>query len=131
MLSFRSNHSSETMEFESKCSLIKVTRNKPTQTQQAFGFNLQHRTTLNKPSPNIFFLNALLFQSTSDSEMSSSKMPKGLDLEISHHPLTMKHVVNLIIAMERLKAIGSESALSSEFRDEDLLNILLESAVEG
>ena len=58
-------------------------------------------------------------------------MPKGLDLEISHHPLTMKRVANLIIAMERIKATTSESVLSTEFRDENLLSILLDSIVEG
>nr|ACQ99510.1 interleukin-1 beta [Latris lineata] len=62
------------------------------------------------------------------SEMWSPKMPKGLDLEITHHPLTMRRVVNLIVAMERLK--GSESALSTELRDENLLNFMLESIVE-
>ncbi|XP_071383747.1 interleukin-1 beta-like [Centroberyx affinis] len=64
------------------------------------------------------------------SETWSSKMPEGLALEISHHPLTMKRVANLIIAMERLKGGWSESLLSSEFRDENLLSIMLESAVE-
>ncbi|XP_053181449.1 interleukin-1 beta-like [Scomber japonicus] len=64
------------------------------------------------------------------SEMWSTKMPKGLDLEISHHPLTMKRVANLIIAMERLKDNVSESVLSTEFRDEHLLDIMFESIVE-
>uniref|UniRef100_A0A3B4VAD3 Interleukin-1 n=1 Tax=Seriola dumerili TaxID=41447 RepID=A0A3B4VAD3_SERDU len=64
------------------------------------------------------------------SEMWSSKMPKGLDLEISHHPMTMRRVANLIIAMERLKAGTSESVLSTEFRDENLLNIMMENIVE-
>lgn len=65
------------------------------------------------------------------SEMWSPKMPKGLELEITHHPMTMKRVVNLIIAMERLKDSRSESLLSTEFRDESLLNIMLDSIVEG
>uniref|UniRef100_A0A3B4WR00 Interleukin-1 beta n=1 Tax=Seriola lalandi dorsalis TaxID=1841481 RepID=A0A3B4WR00_SERLL len=65
------------------------------------------------------------------SEMWSSKMPKGLDLEISHHPMTMRRVANLIIAMERLKAGTSESVLSTEFRDENLLNIMMENMVEA
>lgn len=60
----------------------------------------------------------------------SPKMPTGLELEITHHPMTMKRVVNLIIAMERLKSSGSESLLSTEFRDENLLDIMLESIVE-
>ncbi len=65
------------------------------------------------------------------SGMWSPKMPEGLGLEITHHPLTMRHVVNLIIALERLKGSRSESALSTEIRDEQLLNIMLESVVEG
>lgn len=65
------------------------------------------------------------------SEMQSPKMPKGLDLEITHHPLTMRRVVNLIVAMERLKGTRSESVLSTEFKDEQLLNIMMESIVEG
>ncbi|CAL8248481.1 unnamed protein product [Merluccius merluccius] len=57
-------------------------------------------------------------------------MPQGMALEIVHHPLTMRQVVNLVIAMDRLKTCQSEMVMSSEFRDEDLLNILLESAVD-
>ncbi|XP_041644440.1 interleukin-1 beta-like [Cheilinus undulatus] len=60
----------------------------------------------------------------------TSKMPKGMNLEISHHHPTMKCVANLIIAMERLKEGASELMLSTEFRDENLLNIMLESIVE-
>ncbi|KAM8760742.1 interleukin-1 beta-like [Acanthopagrus schlegelii] len=63
-------------------------------------------------------------------EMWSPKMPEGLDLEIAHHPLTMKRVVNLIIAMDRLKGKVSESPRGTEFTDDNLLNMLLESAVE-
>ncbi|XP_029915995.1 interleukin-1 beta-like [Myripristis murdjan] len=64
------------------------------------------------------------------SEESSSKMPEGVDMEISCHPLTMKHVVNLVIAMERFKGSKLESALSSEFDDENFLNVMLDSIVE-
>lgn len=64
-------------------------------------------------------------------EMWSSKMPEGLGLEIAHHPITMKSVVNLVIAMERLKGNVLDSPRGTEFTDENLLNILLESAVEG
>nr|AAV65041.1 interleukin-1 beta [Siniperca chuatsi] len=62
------------------------------------------------------------------SEMWSLKMPKGLDLEITHHPLTMRSVVNLVIAMERLK--GSGSVRSTKCTDENLLNFMMESIVE-
>uniref|UniRef100_A0A3Q0SH08 Interleukin-1 n=1 Tax=Amphilophus citrinellus TaxID=61819 RepID=A0A3Q0SH08_AMPCI len=55
---------------------------------------------------------------------------KGLDLEVSRHPLTMKCVANLIIAMERIKASISEPVLSTDFQDEHLLSIMLESIVE-
>lgn len=51
------------------------------------------------------------------------KMPKGLDLEFTHHPLTMRRVVNLIVAIERFK--GSRCIDS-----ENLLNFMLESLVE-
>ncbi|KAL6114849.1 il1b [Pungitius sinensis] len=60
----------------------------------------------------------------------SPKMPKGLDFEISHHPLSMKQVANLIVAMERFKGCSSETPISSEFRDEDMLNIMLDCLVE-
>ncbi|XP_074494942.1 interleukin-1 beta-like [Sebastes fasciatus] len=64
------------------------------------------------------------------SEMWSPKMPEGLDFEISYHPLTMKRVVNLIFAMERFKGGRSETVQGTGFRDEDLLNIMLENLVE-
>lgn len=54
----------------------------------------------------------------------SPKMPQGLDLEISRHPLTMRQVVNLVIAMERFKTS------LSDFRDENLLSVMLESIME-
>lgn len=59
----------------------------------------------------------------------SPTMPEGLAFEVSHHPLTMKQVVNLIVTMERFK--GHEAPVSTEFRDEDLLNMMLDSFMEG
>lgn len=56
----------------------------------------------------------------------SMKMSEGLDMEIIHHPPKMRSVVNLIIAMERLKAAGM-----FEFRDEELLSFMRESIIEG
>lgn len=55
----------------------------------------------------------------------SLKMSKNLDMEIIHHPPKMRSVVNLIIAMERMKAS------MFEYRDEELLSFMLESIVEG
>lgn len=62
-----------------------------------------------------------------------SKMPEGVDLEISHHPLTLKSVVNLVVALERLKGSSgrSETLLSTEFRDENLLSMMMDTIVEG
>ncbi|KAM6954515.1 interleukin-1 beta [Aplochiton taeniatus] len=64
-----------------------------------------------------------------DSELWSAGLPQGLNMEVSHHPITMRSIVNLVIAMERFKT-DAKVTLSSEFRDEDLLSIMLESAVE-
>ncbi|TNN54615.1 Interleukin-1 beta [Liparis tanakae] len=58
----------------------------------------------------------------------SPTMPEGLAFEVSHHPLTLKKVVNLIVAMERLK--GREAPVSTEFGDEDLLSMMLDSFIE-
>ncbi|XP_030000503.1 interleukin-1 beta-like [Sphaeramia orbicularis] len=60
----------------------------------------------------------------------SPKLPKGIDLEISQHPLKMRSVVNLVIAIERLKQSASESVLDTDFKDENLLSIMLDSIVE-
>ncbi|XP_029499891.1 interleukin-1 beta-like [Oncorhynchus nerka] len=73
-----------------------------------------------------FESNCSLMKNTSASVAWSSKLPQGLDVEISHHPITLRCVANLIIAMERLNG-GKGFPLRG---DEDLLNFLLESAVE-
>ncbi|XP_034026706.1 interleukin-1 beta-like [Thalassophryne amazonica] len=62
--------------------------------------------------------------------MQSLKMPQGLGLQISHHPLTMKQVASLIIAVERLKVGQPETVLSSEFRDEHLLDLMIDHFIE-
>ncbi|KAF6727491.1 Interleukin-1 beta [Oryzias melastigma] len=67
----------------------------------------------------------------SKSDMYRMKMSHGLHLEISHHPLTMRSVVNLIIAIDRLKAGRMEEVIGTDFRDENLLNVMLESILEG
>ncbi|XP_015253101.1 PREDICTED: interleukin-1 beta-like [Cyprinodon variegatus] len=63
-------------------------------------------------------------------QLLTKKMPKGVDLEISQQPPSMRSVANLIIAMERLKAGMSEKIMSTDFSDEHLLSIMLESVVE-
>lgn len=83
----------------------------------------------------VSFDRTFLFQEKMESQMKPkmSHLPEGLELEISNHPLTMKSVANLIIALDRLKGSSSSSAslLSTEFRDENLLNIMFDSIVEG
>lgn len=64
------------------------------------------------------------------SQMWTKKMAKGLDLEVSHEVPSMRCVAKLIITMERLKAGVSEMVLSTDYTDENLLNIMLESVVE-
>ena len=56
-------------------------------------------------------------------------MPHGVGLEISHHPLSMRRVADLIIALDRLR--DHQRTMSPGFRDEDLLSMMLESVVEG
>ncbi|CAL9708064.1 unnamed protein product [Knipowitschia caucasica] len=67
-----------------------------------------------------------------ESEMmcNASHLPSPVTLEISHHPLTMRRMVNLVIAMERIKSSVAQSFLSPDFRDQDFLSIMLESLVE-
>lgn len=55
----------------------------------------------------------------------SLKMSENLDMEIIQHPPKMRSVVNLIIALERMRA-GT-----FECRDEELPSFVLESIVEG
>ncbi|MEQ2283684.1 hypothetical protein AMECASPLE_014099 [Ameca splendens] len=64
------------------------------------------------------------------SRMWTKKMSKGVNLEIFQQPPSMKSVANLIIAMERLKGGMSAAVQSTDFSDENLLTILLESVVE-
>ncbi|KAM9810268.1 interleukin-1 beta [Neosynchiropus ocellatus] len=58
------------------------------------------------------------------------RLPEGLDLELTSHPHTLRDVVNLVIAVGRLKSGESEPVLSTAFRDENLLDIMLDSIVE-
>ncbi|XP_061783654.1 interleukin-1 beta [Nerophis lumbriciformis] len=63
-------------------------------------------------------------------EMTCNKLPAGLGLEVSRHPLTMRHVVNLVVAMERLKGKSCQTALGTEFSEENFLSIMMEDVVE-
>ncbi|KAM3610761.1 uncharacterized protein V6R79_008610 [Siganus canaliculatus] len=63
-------------------------------------------------------------------DMWTPKLPTGLDLELDFHPRTMKQVVNLVIALERFKGSKLEPVLGTEFTDENLLDIMMDSIVE-
>lgn len=53
------------------------------------------------------------------------KQHSGINLEVSEQPHSMRQVVNLIIALNRMKA------RSTEFTDDELCNILFENFQEG
>ncbi|KAK7120960.1 hypothetical protein R3I94_020821 [Phoxinus phoxinus] len=53
-------------------------------------------------------------------------MDEGIKLEWRHSS-SMKHVVNIIIALERMKHIKTKS---SEFGEEEVLNIIMDSVIE-
>ncbi|XP_054895012.1 interleukin-1 beta-like [Poeciliopsis prolifica] len=55
------------------------------------------------------------------SQMCTKEMPKGADLEISHQAPSMRRVVNLIIAMERLKVGMAKSVLSPNLSNKERL----------
>ncbi|KAG7480816.1 hypothetical protein MATL_G00060220 [Megalops atlanticus] len=55
--------------------------------------------------------------------------PNGeLQSEVAQHPQSMRHVANLIIALQRMK--NSHTAIGTEFSDHELLNILMDNVVE-
>ncbi|XP_061671905.1 interleukin-1 beta [Syngnathoides biaculeatus] len=60
----------------------------------------------------------------------SPKMPAGLDLEVCQNPLTLKTVVNLVVAMERFKGSRTEKALSRKLSGESFLNIMIDDIIE-
>ncbi|XP_051923485.1 interleukin-1 beta [Hippocampus zosterae] len=57
-------------------------------------------------------------------------MPAGLSLEVSRHPLSMKRVVNLVVAVERLKGGRAEVALRGKIGARRLLDIMTDDFVE-
>ncbi len=56
-------------------------------------------------------------------------MNTDIKLEVSPHPHSMRRVVNIIIAVERLKHIKEMS--SGKFCEAALLNFFLENVIEG
>ncbi|XP_019721478.1 interleukin-1 beta [Hippocampus comes] len=63
-------------------------------------------------------------------EMRCPIMPAGLSLEVSRHPLSMKRVVNLVVAIERLKGSRAEVALRSKISAQRFLDIMTDDFVE-
>ena len=55
-------------------------------------------------------------------------MDKGINLEMWRHSSSMKQVVNIIIALKRMKHIKTKS---SEFGEEEVLNIIMDSVIQG
>nr|UOV22685.1 interleukin 1beta [Oostethus manadensis] len=62
-----------------------------------------------------------------DTKTRFPRMPAGLGLEISSHPLTMKRLVNLVVAVERLKGKCGSPALATE---KTLFSIMMGDVVE-
>lgn len=54
---------------------------------------------------------------------------KGLRIEVTTEPLSMRRIANVIIALQRLKP--SQSFQSTEFTDQELFNIFMENVIEG
>ena len=54
---------------------------------------------------------------------------KGLWIEISEHPHSMRQVANIIVALHKFKK--TQKVQSTEFTDHALFNIIMESIVEG
>lgn len=61
--------------------------------------------------------------------MCQCDMNEDIKLEVSPHPHSMKRVVNIIIAVERLKHIKVMS--SDKMCEAALLNFFLENVIEG
>nr|AFN02623.1 interleukin-1 beta [Ctenopharyngodon idella] len=55
-------------------------------------------------------------------------MHEGIKLEMWRHSTSMKQVVNIIIALERVKNIKPKS---SEFGEEEVLNIIMENVIQA
>ncbi len=64
-----------------------------------------------------------------DLQICQCDMNTDIKLEVSPHPHSMRRVVNIIIAVERLKHIKEMS--SDKFCEAALLNFFLENVIEG
>nr|AXY78937.1 interleukin-1 beta [Hemibarbus labeo] len=54
-------------------------------------------------------------------------MREGIKLEMWKHSTSMKHVVNIIIALKRMKHVKPKS---SEFGEEEMLNIIMDNVIQ-
>lgn len=67
-----------------------------------------------------------------DSDVSQSgrcDLHKGIRIEVTKEPRSMRSVANIVIALQRLK--HTQRVQSTEFTDQDLFNIFLENVIEG
>ncbi|KAK3521828.1 hypothetical protein QTP70_018564 [Hemibagrus guttatus] len=68
---------------------------------------------------------------TVDSDVSQSSrcdLHKGIRIEVTKEPLSMRSVANIVIAVHRLK--HTQRVQSTEFTDQDLFNIFMENVIE-
>nr|WEM32073.1 interleukin-1 beta [Mylopharyngodon piceus] len=80
---------------------------------------------------------AIYSDSADSDEMDCSDLPvmscrcnmhEGIKLEMSRHSSSMKQVVNIIIALKRMKNVKPKS---SEFGEEEVLNIIMENVIQA
>lgn len=54
---------------------------------------------------------------------------KGLKLEVTQHPHSLRHVANIIVALQWMK--HSHTPRGTEFSDDELINIMLDNVIDG
>ena len=54
---------------------------------------------------------------------------KGIRIEVTKEPFSMRSVANVIIALQRMK--HTQRVQSTEFTDQDLFTIFMENVIEG
>ncbi|XP_077457290.1 interleukin-1 beta [Stigmatopora argus] len=54
----------------------------------------------------------------------SPELSAGLGLELSHHPVTMRQLVTLVVSMERSKRAPTQTAMENKIGAESFLNIV-------